>query len=144
MGEELDVRVAVLEEHLRGMETALQLQHEEYQRRLDELNHAHEKQVQDQATYVERRLYDAGMTEWGKWREQTNAAVATWDGRHVSRETFDSFVKETSVWRDSVRETLALLSGRSTGVSGARVLLFQILAAIMAALSLYLLFTKTV
>lgn len=52
MDESVEIRLARIEERLTAMSEALKLQAKEYERRLMDLNHAHDKQVADQATYV--------------------------------------------------------------------------------------------
>jgi len=52
-----ETRLAVLEERLRGMDRALELQAREYDRRLHELNHAHEQAVEVQHTYVTEEVH---------------------------------------------------------------------------------------
>ena len=58
MTEQLRRKVAVLEERLRSMDKALALQAHEYDRRLGELNHAHEQAVQVQHTYVSEEVHE--------------------------------------------------------------------------------------
>ncbi len=62
MGENNDTRLAVIEERLRSMDSALRLQALEYDRRLGELNHAHEKSVEDRTTFVDVEIHDRDMT----------------------------------------------------------------------------------
>ena len=49
---EAQVRIAVLEEKVAAQRQEIASQAKEYERRLTDLNHAHEKQVKDQQTYV--------------------------------------------------------------------------------------------
>lgn len=67
MGDEA-VKIAVLEERVRGLDKALLLQASEYERRLDELNHAHAQQVERNAQYVSRELWDSRNKEVDDWR----------------------------------------------------------------------------
>ena len=55
--DDLVTRIAVLEQQLKGAEHAVMLQAKEYERRLLELNHAHDRAVQDRATYVTREMF---------------------------------------------------------------------------------------
>lgn len=70
----LETRVAVLIERLRGAAAELKLQAVEYERRLGDLNHAHDKQVADQATYVSGDKYEGFQTE-------VRSALASLQGR---------------------------------------------------------------
>ena len=81
-------RVARLEERLRGMdeavnlrERAVDIQANEYRRRLDELNHAHAQQVQTQATYIGREVYEGYVKEERAWRDTVRTRLDLLDGR---------------------------------------------------------------
>lgn len=52
-------RLAILEERIARYDERRKDQALEYERRLSELNHAHEKQVADQATYVSLDKFEA-------------------------------------------------------------------------------------
>jgi len=55
------VKLAVLEERLRNMDKALEIQAKEYDRRLHELNHAHEQAVEVQHTYVTSQVHERDL-----------------------------------------------------------------------------------
>jgi hypothetical protein len=57
------VRIAILETKLHAADEARTLQAKEYERRLQDLNHAHQKAVEERATVVSRELYDSGIRE---------------------------------------------------------------------------------
>ena len=50
----VEERLARLEERVEGFDRARALQADEYKRRLDELNHAHERAIEDRAGFVDR------------------------------------------------------------------------------------------
>jgi len=54
----IEVRLARLEERVKSFDLARELQAKEYARRLDELNHAHERAVADRAGTVTRTVCD--------------------------------------------------------------------------------------
>ncbi len=56
---------------------ALSLQAGEYGRRLDDLNHAHEHAVEQQATFMPRELFEAYVKESSRAREVLASALAT-------------------------------------------------------------------
>ncbi len=89
-------RIVVLEERLKGMDKALALQSIENHRRLDELNHAHEKQVKDQATYVSEDKFNGFLAEYGQWRNSVMKTLAetagTSQGSITSRALFFSVI----------------------------------------------------
>jgi cell division protein ZapA (FtsZ GTPase activity inhibitor) len=83
MTEESDrTRIAVLEERIRGMSTALSLQAEKYEARLQDLNHAHDKQVADQGTYVSKEKYEQFVEEvrqtLAELKGRTSGIKSTW------------------------------------------------------------------
>lgn len=138
----VEQKLAVLTERVTGNERARNLDISEVQRRLLELNHAHEKQVKDQATYIERRVFETTMQDFAKWRDAINSTIAGLDSRLVSREAFDVHVKDKDIWRESVNGQLSSLAGRDLGHGSSRELFFKVLAAIMGLVSLYLLFLR--
>lgn len=64
----------VLEERVRAMQEALKLQAFEVERRLNELNHAHEKQVQYQSETVPREVF-------GNFKDEVNTKLNTLAGK---------------------------------------------------------------
>lgn len=76
-----DVRLAVLEEKHKALRSEIKKQAKEYQRRLAELNHAHDKQVQDQQTYVSEDKFAGWQGEIGSWRNQVSKTLAELEGR---------------------------------------------------------------
>jgi hypothetical protein len=75
------VKIEVLAERVHAVAKALRLQAKEYSRRLEELNHAHDKQVQDQATYVSSERYDGTIKEWTTWRMSVERQLSELTGR---------------------------------------------------------------
>ena len=57
------VRIAVLEEKVRSAAEAKTLQAAEYERRLTDLNHAHDQAMARNVDYVSRELHDAAVRE---------------------------------------------------------------------------------
>jgi len=78
---EIDIKVAVLEEQVLSLRREIEHQAVEYQRRLSELNHAHDKQVADQATYVSSDRYEGWQGEMNGWRQQVSAKLSELEGR---------------------------------------------------------------
>jgi hypothetical protein len=75
------VRIAVLEQQLRDRDIQLALQAKEYERRLDELNHAHDKQVEDQRTYVSEEKFSGYTSKMDAWRNDVSLALAQLQGQ---------------------------------------------------------------
>jgi hypothetical protein len=74
-------RIIVLEERIRGIELATALQAKEYERRLQDLNHAHDKQVQDQQTYISEDKFNGYQSKIDGWRTTVDAFMAKNEGR---------------------------------------------------------------
>lgn len=86
------VRLAVLEERMAGVNVALALQAKEYERRLLDLNHAHEKQVEDQSTYVSLDKFEGFEDKVNEWQSRTQIAFATMGGREKGGERLTQIV----------------------------------------------------
>jgi len=71
----LDALVETIKETALLRDRALVMQAGEYERRLGDLNHAHEKQREDQATYMPRELYDADKKEVRLWQGSTDRTL---------------------------------------------------------------------
>jgi hypothetical protein len=78
---ELTTRVTVLEEQLKAMREAKELQAKEYERRLTDLNHAHERQVEDQATFVSADKFEGFQGEINQWRNTVTITLADLAGK---------------------------------------------------------------
>lgn len=90
--QETATRIAVIEERLAGMdrvlrverhnvETALKLQAAEYERRLDVLNHSHQRADRVQTTYLPREVFDRFETQSMAWRRVVDEFMATSKGK---------------------------------------------------------------
>lgn len=82
--QELTTDIAVLEERLKGEKTAKELQAEEYKRRLNELNQAHERAEKVLSTYITRELFDQTMKEFIDWRRVIDAQHTSSTARTAS------------------------------------------------------------
>jgi hypothetical protein len=71
--QDLILKVAVLEERIANAKETLDKQAKEYERRLDELNHAHERSIEDKLEFLEKSVYEKSEDEHDQWRR----AVAT-------------------------------------------------------------------
>ena len=70
-----------LETRLDENDRALVIQTTEFLRRLLELNHAHEKQLEDRQEFVKQAVYAADRANLEKWRDLVNATLAASAGR---------------------------------------------------------------
>lgn len=74
-----------IDERFQRVEQALQLQAKEYERRLDLLNHAHERQVEIQHTYVTQEKYDDRMASEEKARTLALDRIDEKFSEHIKR-----------------------------------------------------------
>ena len=79
--EQAITRIAVLEERILGRDAALKLQAVEYERRLEDLNHAHQQAVEQRAQFLPREVYDIAVSEWRVWRTEVDIVLAVVRGR---------------------------------------------------------------
>jgi hypothetical protein len=64
------VKIAVLENEVRNLKSAIELQAKEYERRLSDLNHAHAQATVDKSKFVSGELFYAKLDEVAKWRSE--------------------------------------------------------------------------
>ena len=66
---------------------ALEKQAVEYERRLESLNHAHQRQINDKATFLSRETYEIFKKEFDAWKLELTRSIALENGRRdaVSR-----------------------------------------------------------
>jgi hypothetical protein len=69
-----------IESRLSSIEKALQLQAAEYMRRLDELNHAHQKAMEDKAEFLKKEVFEQGQKEVSMWRQAVQSALDKAEG----------------------------------------------------------------
>jgi hypothetical protein len=88
----LDTRIAVLEERVKNREDALRLQAVEYQRRLDDLNHAHQMAQERNSEFVRIGTYGSDVGALQKWRDEVNVVIAQLQGAtRGTRSVWDLF-----------------------------------------------------
>jgi hypothetical protein len=75
------IKIAVLEEQILALRREISVQAIEYQRRLMELNHAHQKQVADQQTFVSSERYEGWQGEMNSWRGTVSNTLAILEGK---------------------------------------------------------------
>lgn len=107
MSESPEIRIARIEERIAGMEQALELQTAELARRLDTLNHAHEKAVEVQHTYVTAEKYEDKLESESLAR---SAALLRVDER------FDEHVKKYEQRQREVEQQLTAAE-TATGIA---------------------------
>ena len=88
------VRIAVLEEKVAAQRREIAQQALEYERRLTDLNHAHEKQVRDQQTYVSDDKFAGWQGEINTWRSTVTGVLAELQGRTLGVGTTPAIVMQ--------------------------------------------------
>lgn len=108
LAERLASERTIREQQVMYVQRALELQAQEYERRLADLNHAHQQAVEAQARTVPRELFDQYVKETdARERALVNAQS---DRFNVAIEAINARVDELQNWRSG-------LEGRLIGVS---------------------------
>lgn len=71
----------LIEQRFNGMDKAVEIAFTEQGRRLDILNHAHERAVEVQHTYVPREVFEAFEARFDEYKETTNRALILREGQ---------------------------------------------------------------
>ena len=71
----VETRLAIMEERVSSIQTATRLQATEYERRLQELNHAHAQQAERNALYLPREYFDMHHSQLESEVESTRRAI---------------------------------------------------------------------
>lgn len=71
----------VMKAELSARDKAMEIQTKELSRRLDELNHAHQRAQQDKAEFLNKSTYEAFLKGFETWSREINAFVANSQGR---------------------------------------------------------------
>ena len=80
--QELVVEIAVLKARAEKDQEALAHQATEYKRRLEDLNHAHDRAEEARNHTLPREIYDLFLTDISAWRAKINEELATNRGRN--------------------------------------------------------------
>ncbi len=96
-----EIHLAVLEERVEQMDKAIKLQASEYERRLNALNHAHEKAVEVQHTYVTQDKYEDKLKSEADARVHALARID---------EKFEEYVQRWELRQREMDQTIATLS----------------------------------
>jgi len=83
--QDLILKVAVLEERIANAKESLEKQAREYERRLTELNHAHEQSVEDKMDFLERSVYEKSEDEHDQWRRSVATRLDIMAGRDATK-----------------------------------------------------------
>jgi len=72
---------AVARAELESRDKAMEIQTKELSRRLDELNHAHQRAQQDKADFLGKGTYEAFLKGYEVWNREVNAYMSNQQGR---------------------------------------------------------------
>ncbi len=84
----------LLNEKLKGRDDALKLQADEYERRLEDLNHEYQRNKDRNAEFPSAEKFDSLQTEFLKYKESNDKII-------VVREKFESFEREFRQYKES-------------------------------------------
>ncbi len=87
--DDLQTRIAVLEERVKNRDTALKLQAEEYERRLQDLNHSHAQARAKEVEFLPRETYYKSEGELLHWRREVDEVLS---GLKARRDTYVSII----------------------------------------------------
>ena len=107
-------------------EEKLKIQALEYERRLSELNHAHEAAVKEQARVLPREIFESFNRDYGIWRDSINTTITKLNELEIKSKTtlssleflqknFDTF-KITTATENAIKYTRLMTWGAATGV----------------------------
>ena len=80
----LHVRIAVLEATIAHLREARDLQAKEYERRLQDLNHAHTQAEEKYREYLPRATYEKSEGERREWQRETDKKLDTASGKSAA------------------------------------------------------------
>ena len=83
MAERLDLVTLreFIEQRMDSMDAALSLRTGEVERRLSELNHVHQRAVEDRSQFLPREVFEQYLREVQSWRDSVNADLNQARGR---------------------------------------------------------------
>lgn len=96
-----------IERVLEERDKALSLQAREYERRLDELNHAHELAREALHTYVPKTLYERDQIVFLEFRDRVNNSLAIRNGATASRNAIVGYIVSAAVVGAAIATILA-------------------------------------
>jgi len=151
----LALKLAALEERLFALAALIEdrreldaekvkLQAIEYERRLEELNHAHALAVQVQKDFVLRDVFDAEAVRTAVWRakyeEGMNALRLEIQGKYVDRTVYEKSEQSFDVWRQGVDKDMNTQKGKDSSQKASLALLMGVLGLLTAIVGLILRF----
>jgi len=86
--QELEREITHLKELVAERDKALELQRDEYHRRLDELNNAHARAEKTASMTVSNEVFERFESEIRGWKEAVNTELATMKGSSVASARF--------------------------------------------------------
>lgn len=78
------IKIAVLEERVANRDIERERQAQEYSRRLDDLNHAHEQAAKDKVQFLQRETYDRSEASMLIWRRDVDKSLTALSTRRAS------------------------------------------------------------
>ena len=83
----LEAQDKVTDAKFKASKEALDLQAKEYERRLEDLNHEHQRNIERNADYIGKEKFEAFEKEFRQYKESNDKAL-------VGKERFEAFIRE--------------------------------------------------
>lgn len=116
---------------------ARKLQAAEYSRRLDELNHAHERSVADRALFLSHDSFEQFRREYVARHDSLTAQVMT----TLPKDVFEQEQRGLHAWRDQINQTMNEWRGRAQSMAIVASIISSLMGGVIV-LALNHLFTK--
>lgn len=109
----LEARLATIDERFERIQKALELQASEYERRLELLNHAHERAVEVQHTFVSVEKYEDKLSSEAEARkialERLDEKILSLD--RALNDKLDDYITKTEARQSEMDQTIASQEG---------------------------------
>jgi hypothetical protein len=115
----------LIETRSNALDKALELAAKETERRLEELNHAHENATANWLRSLPREVFEGTVSEWSKWRDTVNVHVTTMAGMPSVLAAIEVRIKQVETQLQQATGALVLI--RFMGFAGVIALLVTFL-----------------
>ena len=138
--QELMVEVAVLKTRVSGKEEALNIAAREYERRLTDLNHAHQLARDTLQTYLPREIFEKEHAALESKVTETEREIQGITSSHISASLYTSDKLILADWRRQVDEDRSLNAGGKAMLAS---YISGIIAVVGLVVSIFLAWTRT-
>lgn len=110
----LEIEIAVLKEKISGLERERAIQVIELARRLDELNHVHQRAIEDRSFFLPRDIFEAYEKERTVWSHNITKSIT----ECIPRAEFNQSQKSFEDWKSSISEIISEARGKGKIIAG--------------------------